>query len=275
MRSFNFYAVFAALLVAPALVGVRVPVTRTSMRETAANPAAVGLAPLALAHRTPLTNAQRLARGLTPNRPRFNRAARENLAPRASAMPDPTPCPAVTGTIQVTGAGTGTPAFISRVPNAFGEYAVTTDTADALVVQYTDCADASVIDLATLNGIADVPYLGAITGFATALQDLRRGSSAYAYIGGTDQTAPGATPQAVSNSFTAATGDQEEAESAMWTLNRTTGALSAQWVNADGSKPETIIVYSPENFLVITGDPTIFGASFGTSPVVTLTFVAA
>ncbi|EED79089.1 predicted protein [Postia placenta Mad-698-R] len=253
MCSFNFYAVFAALLVAPALVGARVPVTRTSMRETAANPAAVGLAPLALAHRTPLTNAQRLARGLTPNRPRFNRA----------------------GTIQVTGAGTGTPAFISRVPNAFGEYAVTTDTADALIVQYTDCADASVIDLATLNGIADVPYLGAITGFATALQDLRRGSSAYAYIGGTDQTAPGATPQAVSNSFMAATGDQEEAESALWTLNRTTGALSAQWVNIDGSKPETIIVYSPENFLVITGDPTIFGASFGTSPVVTLTFVAA
>lgn len=103
------------------------------------------------------------------------------------------------------------------------------------------------------NGIADFTYLGGITGFSSLSGDLGPGSSMYAYLGGTSQSkpvpshparraessapaAPGATPQAVPNSFTFTTGIQEDVESAIWTLDRTTGVLSAHWSNTDRSK---------------------------------------
>jgi hypothetical protein len=54
------------------------------------------------------------------------------------------------------------------------------------------------------------------------------------YIGQTDAELTGSIP------FTnVAEGDL----STMWTLNSTSGALSAQWTNPDGSKPTTYILY--------------------------------
>lgn len=281
MRTFKLSAVLAALLAAPALVGAVLPIPHTSAptrtdRTMAPNPATGDLSTLALAQRVPMTNAQRLARGLAPNRPRFNHAARRGLAPRASAAPDPNPCPTMTGTIRVAGAGTSASTFVSRVPNVFGEYGVTTDAANALLVQYANCAGAASADLVTLNGIADFTHLGGITGFSSPSGDLGPGSSMYAYLGGTSQTAPGATPQAVPNSFTFTTGIQEDVESAIWTLDRTTGVLSAHWSNTDRSTPATSIVYyAPENFLLLTGNPAAFRTTYGAGSVVTLTFVEA
>ncbi|EED82953.1 predicted protein [Postia placenta Mad-698-R] len=253
MRTFKLSAVLAALLAAPALVGAVLPIPHTSAptrtdRTMAPNPATGDLSTLALAQRVPMTNAQRLARGLAPNRPRFNHA----------------------------GAGTSASTFVSRVPNVFGEYGVTTDAANALLVQYANCAGAASADLVTLNGIADFTYLGGITGFSSPSGDLGPGSSMYAYLGGTSQTAPGATPQAVPNSFTFTTGIQEDVESAIWTLDRTTGVLTAHWSNTDRSTPATSIVYyAPENFLLLTGNPAAFRTTYGAGSVVTLTFVEA
>jgi len=244
------------------------------------NPIKVGLKPNALAPSIPMTNAQRLARGLNPNRPRFNRAGLpRHLAPRASAVvaaADPNPCAPVSGTILVSGAVAGT-AYVSRVPNAFGEYGVTTDAADALRVQYLDCNDAATegpTNLMTLNGIADFAFLGGITGFGSSGDSLAPGSSAYAYLGGTSQTAPAAPPQPLPNSFTFATGVSEDVESAIWFVDRSTGALTASWVNVDRSTPETeIVYYAPQDFLLITGDTSAFAAAYGSGSVVALTFV--
>lgn len=59
----------------------------------------------------------------------------------------------MTGTVRVAGAGTSASTFVSRVPNVFGEYGVTTDAANALLVQYANCAGAASADLVTLVSI--------------------------------------------------------------------------------------------------------------------------
>ncbi|KZT05696.1 uncharacterized protein LAESUDRAFT_655174 [Laetiporus sulphureus 93-53] len=241
------------------------------------NPVNLDVKPVAMADRVPMTNAQRIARGLGPNRPRFRSSAR--LAPRASSLPDPNPnrCTTVAGHIRVTGTGIETNSFVSRNPNPFGEYGITEGTGDALLVQYIDCMVAmGSLDLVTLNGIADFTYLGGITGYASSSGDLARGSDNYVYLGGTTQIAPNARPASGANSFTFTTGEHEDIESAIWRINASTGAITAHWVNPDGSLPTTTIAYyAPENFLLLTGDDAAFARTYGTTPVVTLTFVEA
>ena len=39
---------------------------------------------------------------------------------------------------------------MSRIPNQFGEYGITTDAADALRVEYADCGEDDPVDLTTL-----------------------------------------------------------------------------------------------------------------------------
>ena len=78
------------------------------------------------------------------------------------------------------------------------------------------------------------------------------------------------------NSFTFATGRQEEVESAIWRVNAANGAVTAQWVNTDGGMPATSIVYyEPEDFLLLSGDAAAFERQYGASSVVTVSFVPA
>ena len=77
----------------------------------------------------------------------------------------------------------------------------------------------------------------------------------------------------VSNSFTYATGNNEDVESTIWSVS-SDGAVTAQWVNSDFGRPTTSIVYyEPQNFLLLTGDPAAIQQEYGSSTVVTLTFV--
>jgi hypothetical protein len=46
------------------------------------------------------------------------------------------------------------------------------------------------------------------------------------------------------NSFSAATGIPETIESAIWSYDPATQAITAQWINTDGSAPATHIVYA-------------------------------
>ncbi|PCH39027.1 hypothetical protein WOLCODRAFT_146826 [Wolfiporia cocos MD-104 SS10] len=249
--------------------------TPTSASAPALNPHGADLTSVKLLDANPLTNAQRLARGLPPNRPRFHSA--RHLAPRASPAADPNPaCPVVTGTLRVAGAGVPAGSLVSRAPNAFGEYGVTRDAADALRVQYAACADGAPGDLLGLNGIADHRFLGAITGFDSPAGDLAPGSSAYAYLGGTEQTPPNAPPATVGNSFTSATGIAAGAESAIWRVDGASGAVDARWVDGNGATPVIHVMYfAPEDFLLLTGDVGAFAAAYGGGEEVTLTFVSA
>ncbi|KAI0720126.1 hypothetical protein C8Q72DRAFT_982136 [Fomitopsis betulina] len=246
-----------------------------TLAHRAPNPVDLGLKAVKVAPVLPMTNAQRLKRGLSPNRPHFHRSAR-SLAARASAVANVNPgCITRTGTLLVSGAGIPAGTVVSRLPNRFGEYGVTVDAADALRVEYADCGETDPMNLVTLNGIADFTFLGGISGYASNSPNLAVGSASYAYLGGVIPTTPGSPPESAANSFTFATGRQEDVESAIWHVNSASGTVTAQWVNTDGRLPATSIVYyEVEDFLLLTGDAAAFETQYGSSSVATVTFVS-
>ena len=91
-----------------------------------------------------LTNAQRLARGLPPNRPRRYGRRTQALKPRQSST-----CVPQTGYIQadVDGEGTG---YVSSNPNQYGEYEYTTDMSQALSVSVCTDSTTGTSDISTL-----------------------------------------------------------------------------------------------------------------------------
>ncbi|KAG8909703.1 hypothetical protein FRC01_006782, partial [Tulasnella sp. 417] len=81
---------------------------------------------------------------------------------------------------------------------------------------------------------------------------------------------PGATPQNVGNSYSSATGTSRTSESEVWTFNRDTNAITVQWVNTDGSKPETHL-FTQSTALYAGGDPAAFLSRYP-SPVVRVSY---
>ncbi|CCM05244.1 uncharacterized protein FIBRA_07454 [Fibroporia radiculosa] len=236
------------------------------------NPPTSHLNRVALADPVPMTNAKRLARGLSPNRPRFHQHARRVVPSAVAAV---SACTTQTGKIAVAAANIAAGAFVSRIPNQYGEYGITPQASDALIVQFTQCGADGPVTIETQNGAADYLFLGAVEGFESTSSDLALGSANYAYLSGTAQTDPGAVPQAVGNTFTDATALTEGVESAIWYVDSTTGVISVQWINEDGSSPATTILYSEgAGAFVLTGDPNEFVSVYGQSPTVTLTFVS-
>ncbi len=103
------------------------------------NPVGVVTRSLAMNPLVPaLTNAQRLSRGLVPNRPRRAYGARraQALQPRQSS----TPCVIqATGKIAVYG-GSALSGYLWRSANAFGEYGSTLDESQALIVNICEAS---------------------------------------------------------------------------------------------------------------------------------------
>jgi hypothetical protein len=106
--------------------------------------------------------------------------------------------------------------------------------------------------------------------------------SSYAYIAGTTQAPAGPAFTEGDNAFSAATGIPANIESAVWSYDPDTQAITAQWINTDGSTPATHIVYATERktlfsysmilfltlmslteSLILTGDVETFGSTFG------------
>ncbi|EPQ55302.1 hypothetical protein GLOTRDRAFT_138894 [Gloeophyllum trabeum ATCC 11539] len=297
----------AALLAAAALV--QAEPTPTSSQSI--NPQGIALKPVEKRAPSPsvdlsLSNAQRLARGLPPRKPkRRERKINPRLAARAAASP----CPSTThsGVIQVTNAGTGAAmGYLPRTYNVFGEYGVTTDPSAALHLSFgtSSCGGSpaptsgSQLDILTTNGPSSTfPYLVLISGSASTDADFRPGSTNYAYVGGGTQTPPGSPAVTAPNSFSATTGIPEGVQSAVWVYDAASGAISAQWVNTDRSAclllilfpslpfhpipslpytrtPATRLLYAPsDNVIIAAGDVRAFASAFGQGTEVTLKFV--
>ncbi|KAJ7896498.1 hypothetical protein B0H13DRAFT_1885117 [Mycena leptocephala] len=193
----------------------------------------------------PLTNAQRFAIGLPPLTPR---RLGMQVWPRAVSSP----LPPVTQTciISVTGIDGTDYGFVKPQWNGFGEYGVQATKEGALEILFTYSPDSpNSINLQATNGqSAARPLMGAVSGFASTSNEFSAGSYNYAYVAGTTQTAAGAPPDsAAANSFTDATGIPESSESAVWIYDPVTQALTAQWINTDGSMPGTHIVWADDS----------------------------
>ncbi|KAK7678971.1 hypothetical protein QCA50_017914 [Cerrena zonata] len=232
--------------------------------------------PLQLAARAPApepyltTNAQRMARGLPPKKPRFNHARR--LVARQSA----TPCVPLAGIIGVALDGAPSTGYLASALNAFGEFQYTQNLNEALEVSIC-FTEGPVFDIKPTNGgNPTYPFLGAVTGFANSDSNLSPSNFNYVYLAGTTQTPAGSTPQRQANAFSAAAGVPEDVESAIWSINTATNVLSSNWVNTDGSVPaQTIRFIASSNAFAVTGSVAQFESNFGASQGAVLTFIAA
>jgi len=238
-----------------------------------------------------LSNAHRLALGLPlnpPKRRKFPGARRDG----ASATTSATSSTSVTATTTSTSVATPTPTFANLVGHilvlnantslvlgylaegtTFNHFGVSV-IGSALTVSFNVDPTATVsntIDItASASYAATWPLMGGIVGVVSTDDSLSTGSSNYAYVQGTVETPAGSPPAAVSNSYPVS----EHAESAIWSYNSVTLAITPQWVNTDSSLPPTSLVYvSSSNAIILTGDVASFETPFSSSSPVTFTFV--
>ncbi|KJX93557.1 hypothetical protein TI39_contig4296g00001, partial [Zymoseptoria brevis] len=166
--------------------------------------------------------------------------------------------------------------YLSRDFGSAGRRVSTTDLANALLVSI-EGSDSSASTSTAVSAVsfissnsaapADLIYLsGVLGGSGSFRQDFGPGSGNFAYIAASNPTPQGSSPIAVDNSFTRSTSIARNAETAIWTYDPQTGALSAFWVNTDGSLVPTIpFLFTDQGLLFITGDISAFRGDFGTN----------
>lgn len=266
-----------AVAIAAVAVSATPAATSTSKRDLT-NPLSAILTPISQLLSAPaapvkrLTNADRIARGLSPNKPNF--ARRHGAKARRSAAP----CVPVTGVIGVQiqqGDGTVRSTFLGS-PNSFGEFQPTDDQTSAVTLSVCTSDPASTIDIQTaFGGFPNFPFLAFVTGFANTSPDFASGSYNYAYLAASSQTPAGSSAVTQPNSFSAAAGVPEGVETNIWHLDTASGALTPSWVNTDGSSATITLLYVPSsNAFAITGDAGAFGSNFGTGNPATFSFIA-
>jgi len=214
----------------------------------------------------PLTNAQRLARGL-PIKPPHRRATigPRSAFPRASSVPRTN----YRGIIAVTNTANGQIlGYISTTSLGHAQYGYESSAANALIVSFDTDADAIVASAVRMTSEnSDIPgftLVSLVQGREDTSVDFAPGSLNYAYIAGMAE--PGSASNSVpvtspANSYTAATGSTRAAISNVWEFNRRTLALTLQWVNSDGSKPTTDS-FAQGPALYVGGDQAAFTQRF-------------
>eukprot|EP00877_Chromochloris_zofingiensis_P003941 jgi/Chrzof1/13548/Cz08g01190.t1 len=155
--------------------------------------------------------------------------------------------------------------YVAHQLDGQGSYYVTTDTTQALVVTIPACT--SNFSISALNAPSpQFPFLGGIQGDTDPniiLGNLAEGSSASTYVGGTVETLVGSRPSEGGNTyndiFPAPPNPARTIESGIWS---NAAFLTPQWINTDGSKPATYIVYTEFDSLVLTGDVAAYGIQY-------------
>ncbi|KAH9895703.1 hypothetical protein C8Q73DRAFT_447216 [Cubamyces lactineus] len=213
------------------------------------------------------TNAKRLAAGLPPRAPRtFKRATPtvpDPYAPIKRSAPSPSPSPfafarpavetAYSGRIVARYAGTNVPAGYLRASPS-GVVGGANDEQDGAHIAFTTTGSKalfSISNLATVETTTDseASQESTLIGAAGA-STLSSGSASAVPLGNVKQTSPHARP--------ALTGG----ESAIWSFDASTHALTVHWVNPDGSHPRTRVAYSArDGTLFLTGDVGAYGAA--------------
>ncbi|KAI0354441.1 hypothetical protein OH77DRAFT_502305 [Trametes cingulata] len=252
---------FSALLLAFGLLVAHSPVSALSIPPTLKSPARVkSLRPEG---QDQWTNAQRLAAGLPPRAPRtFKRAtstAADPLAPAPVRRSAPSPSPSFaysktrplvetsyTGRIVARDAGTDVPVGYVRASSSG------VDAEGAAHVAFTTTGSKALFSISNLDSTVTndpeafasaqaSPFIG---GAGTSA--LSAGSSSAVALNRVPQTSAHARPAAAGPGG---------AESTIWTFDAATQALTAHWVNPDGSHPKTRVAYSArDGSLILTGD---------------------
>ncbi len=157
-----------------------------------------------------------------------------------------------------TGASLG---YLTEDPNYWTPL-IGSDKNAALIMDFTvDGTSGTAINLAPENSGQPFPYFGLVQGRDSTSGDIALGNFNYLYLGGTNFTAPGSTPQLAGNYFSSQTGLAHTSESALWTIDIDALTLVPVWVNSDGSTPATQ-VFVQSNHVYGGGDADAFHSRF-------------
>ncbi|KAI0694093.1 hypothetical protein C8T65DRAFT_58463 [Cerioporus squamosus] len=262
MFAFTRLTLLVALLVtaAAALTPTRTPSGRIAeLLVPAENPSSLTLNPA-----EPLTNAQRLRRGLPPNRPRARYANRGAQAIGRRQGASPVPCVTQTGRIQVTytywpAGGIKATGWLSRNVNTLGEYLFNTDASQALSVTICPQTTTNAFDIQALNGLSNYPYIGGVVGPTNNGNNIGDNYNVL-YVAGVSEA-----PYGPAVSGASAHGTYSKYESHMWSMGANS-ELIPSWVNDDGTvyANQKIVHYSVLGIegLFVTGNIDKFYADF-------------
>ncbi|EKM58240.1 uncharacterized protein PHACADRAFT_252417 [Phanerochaete carnosa HHB-10118-sp] len=248
------------------------PAGGLAKRDTEGGPTHVSTLPLPSSRH--LTNAERMARGLPPNPPNRRNGrlvARVSPTPVGANSPAPTQqasgsgsCTQRSGIIEIASVDRSISGYLANVTTRFGQYGFSPNKGDAIEV-LAHC-DGDRFDLTTVDMSSSYPYFGGITGLQSISADLLPGTSNYAYFGGVTPTLPGKPASSQDSSFTSLTKISNTVESAIWSMDDSTGILTPHWVNGSGDEQTTYIAYSPSvGVLYFTGDLSEFQGAVGES----------
>ncbi|KAI9060026.1 hypothetical protein FKP32DRAFT_1083055 [Trametes sanguinea] len=227
--------------------------------------ALVALSFFTLAHASPAsrraaTNAERLARGLTPARPRrLYNPSRTNVARSA---PSGSPGTVQTGQIGIyPAAGSATTPQRKRDDSLgwLSAYGITTDTSLAWQYQYTEPASTDTV--VELNHPGTPYRLSGVAIRSGSQVTLGPGNAYYLELQNTRAHTPAGSASSTYVYDTYAIG---YAQTTIFAVD-VNGKLSVHWVNPDGSVPQTYIVAEGNN-LYVTGDLNALGSQLGIAP---------
>lgn len=274
MRIFSFVPAFAALITAVAGLALPVDVSCGEMGCDAVQAAHKRhfLEHPARAARS-LTNAELLRRGLPLKSPVLRRGTPTRRTD-PSAVPQPVSSTTTnTGVIQIRNANTGSVLGYISTTSSNSIMALQSTSDGALTVSFdADSTGTSTqLNLGMENSGSGYPYLGLVQAIADPDSVFSPTSSNFGFIVGTVQTAPGAVPANIDNSYSAHYGKQRTGESAVWVFDSDTDTLTPQWINPDKSTP-SLGTYVLDNELVFAGNLATAQAGFGQG-IVPITFV--
>lgn len=280
MKIFSFVPAFAALITAVAGLALPVDVSCGEMGCDALQAAHKRnfLEHPARAYRG-LTNAELLRRGLPLKYPVLRRGTpTRRTGPSALPQSDPDTSPpasektAYTGIIQIRNADTDNVlGYVSAAPlNSI--IALQSTSNGALIVNFEadPTGPSTQLNLGMENSGTGYPYLGLVQAIADPDSVFGPTLPNFGFIAGTIETASGAIPANIDNSYSAHYGKQRTGESGVWAFDPSTDVLTPQWVNPDGSTP-ALDTYSLGGELIFAGNRATAQDEFGPT-IVPITF---
>lgn len=283
-----FRSVVVSLFAASAAIAAAV----NAEADTPFNPTVTPLAtPVYDAVEQPLTNAERLRRGMAPLPPKMKRFGMHAPGPARPPQPEPSaappqpsggaePTPDIVwdGIVQVTHADTGEVlGYVSKQLTQFGQFGVSKNLRIPVEVSFaTTRANQKPSSIKLTNGDSrSGKFFGAVASQWMAGGFMGKGKNSFSYLARTAETKSGLGPMNVANSILSLLGIRLKAESAIWTINPFTGLLTSQWTNTGGKVfPTTIFYYKSLNALALSYDHGEFQKAHRDAVPVKLTIVS-
>ncbi|KZW03050.1 hypothetical protein EXIGLDRAFT_759362 [Exidia glandulosa HHB12029] len=240
----------------------------------------------------PLTNAERLRRGMAPMPPKMKRFGLHAPGPVRPPTPEPSAAPPqpsggaspdpdlqFDGIIQVADANTNKViGYVSGKLTVFGQFGVDKNQRNPVQVSFaTTRANQQPGSIKITNGDSRTgKFFGAVASQWMLKGIMGKGKNMFSYLARTAETKAGVGPMDIGSSIFSMLGLRLKAESAIWTVNPTTGELSSQWTNTGGKVfPTTVFYYKSLNALAISYDKDAFHSAHSDAVPVKLTIVPA